>query len=104
MSGSVYQDARLRFCPAVGEIQRFQVVELYRPTSWGVVFTTRMADYRPPFTSENLQQVLERLNDVMVEAARLRKEVIRQLGEQRAGQQQYLTAARKRKTARTRRR
>jgi hypothetical protein len=37
---------------------------------------------------------------VLAEAARLRKEVIRQLGEQRAGQQQHLTPERKRKSSR----
>ena len=54
-----------------------------------------------PISAENLKVVLDRLNEVLSEAARLRKEVIRQLGEQRAGQQQHLsarpTAARKRK-------
>jgi hypothetical protein len=51
-----------------------------------------------PLASENLKQVLDRLNDVLAEAARLRKEVIRQLGEQRAGQQQHLSGSRKRKS------
>jgi len=45
-----------------------------------------------PITAENLKQVLDRLDEVLSEAARLRKEVIRQLGEQRAGQQQHLSA------------
>ena len=63
-----------------------------------------MADGTPP-NEENLRQVLDRLNDVLTEAARLRKEVMRQLGEQRAGQQQHLSPSRKRKTAsRTKRR
>jgi len=62
-----------------------------------------MVDDLTPITHENLQEVLERLNEVMVEAARLRKEVIRQLGQHRADQQQHLTATRKRKTARPRR-
>jgi hypothetical protein len=57
-----------------------------------------MADSRP-FSSENLQQVLDRLNEVMTEAARLRKEVVRQLGDNRAGQRQDLAAARRRKSA-----
>ena len=61
-----------------------------------------MADDGTPITSENLKQVLDRLNDVLAEAARLRKEVMRQLSEQRADQQQHVTAARKRKGARTR--
>jgi hypothetical protein len=45
-----------------------------------------------PISPENLKQVLDRLDEVLAEAARLRKEVIRQLGEQRAGQQQHLSA------------
>jgi len=59
-----------------------------------------------PISSEQLKQVLDRLNDVLAEAARLRKEVMRQLGEQRAGQQQHLSAPRKRRgrTARARKR
>jgi hypothetical protein len=61
-----------------------------------------MAD-GPPVSAETLKQVLDRLNDVLAEAARLRKEVIRQLGEQRAGQQQHLSAARKRRPARRKR-
>jgi hypothetical protein len=63
-----------------------------------------MADDRTPITSDNLKQVLDRLNDVLAEAARLRKEVMRQLGEQRAGQQQHVTPERKRKSAPKRRR
>ena len=55
-----------------------------------------------PITSENLKQVLDRLNDVLAEAARLRKEVMRQLSEQRAGQQQHVTTVRKRKATRKR--
>jgi hypothetical protein len=59
-----------------------------------------------PISSELLKQVLDRLNDVLAEAARLRKEVMRQLGEQRAGEQQHLSGARKRRgrTARARKR
>jgi hypothetical protein len=63
-----------------------------------------MADDQTPITSENLKQVLDRLNDVLAEAARLRKEVIRQLGEQRAWQQQHVTPARKRKSTAKRKR
>lgn len=57
-----------------------------------------------PISAETLKQVLDRLNDVLAEAARLRKEVVRQLGEQRAGQQQHLSGNRKRKPAAPRRR
>ena len=61
-----------------------------------------MADDRTPITSEHLKQVLDRLDDVLTEAARLRKEVVRQLTEQRAAQQQHVTT-RKRKRATQRR-
>ena len=57
-----------------------------------------MADDASPITSEHLKQVPDRLDDVLAEAARLRKEVVRQLTEQRAGQQQHVTP-RKRKRA-----
>jgi hypothetical protein len=56
-----------------------------------------MADERTPITPENLKEVLERLNDVLEEAARLRKDIIRQLSDQRAGHRQHLSPARKRK-------
>jgi arsenate reductase-like glutaredoxin family protein len=57
------------------------------------------ADERTPITSEKLKEVLDKLNDVLAEAARLRKEVIRQLADQRASQQQHVTATLKRKRA-----
>jgi len=47
-----------------------------------------------PISPDKLRQVLDRLDDVLAEAARLRKEVIRQLGEQRAGQRQHLSGVR----------
>jgi hypothetical protein len=75
-----------------------RLVELYGFKVLSVVFTARMADDGSPITSEHLKQVLDRLDDVLAEAARLRKEVVRQLTEQRAGQQQHVTA-RKRKRA-----
>jgi hypothetical protein len=58
------------------------------------------ADDGSPISSDKLRQVLERLNDVLAEAARLRKEVIRQLASDRASQQQHLSGGggRKRKT------
>jgi hypothetical protein len=55
-----------------------------------------MADNRTPISAEHLKQVLDRLDDVLAEAARLRTEVVRQLTEQRASQQQHVTT-RKRK-------
>ena len=57
-----------------------------------------MAEDGSPITSDHLKQVLDRLDDVLAEAARLRKEVVRQLTEQRADQQQHVTM-RKRKRA-----
>jgi len=55
------------------------------------------ADDGSPISSDKLRQVLERLNDVLAEAARLRKEVIRQLGTQKASQQQHLSSGGARK-------
>jgi hypothetical protein len=63
-----------------------------------------MAGDGSPVTSETLKHVLDRLNDVLAEAARLRSEVIRQLGEQRAGQQQHLSGTRTQKSDRKRQR
>lgn len=59
-----------------------------------------MADERMPITSEKLRQVLDRLNEVMTEAGRLRSEVMRQLADQRASQRQHLSVGGKRKAAR----
>jgi hypothetical protein len=61
-----------------------------------------MADDASPITSEHLKQVLDRLDDVLAEAARLRKEVVRQLTEQRANQQQHVTARRRKRATRAR--
>ena len=63
-----------------------------------------MADDRPPISPEDLKQVLDRLNEVLGEAARLRKEVMRQLSEQRGRQQQVPSKTRgvKRKPSRKR--
>jgi len=61
-----------------------------------------MADDGTPITSEHLKQVLDRLDDVLAEAARLRKEVVRQLTEQRANQQQHVTARRRKRATRPR--
>src|SRR5947209_4579029 len=72
--------------------------ELYGCALGGNLYGT-LADERSPITAENLKQVLDRLNDVLAEAARLRKEVIRQLSEQRGRQQQHLST-RKRKVTR----
>ena len=61
-----------------------------------------MADDRTPISAEKLKQALDRLNDVLSEAARLRTEVMRQLTDQRAAAQQHLSTG-KRKTARHKR-
>ena len=63
-----------------------------------------MADDRTPITPEKLKDVLDKLNEVLGEAARLRKEVIRQLSDQRASDEQLLSIARKRKRAARKRR
>ena len=51
---------------------------------------------RQTLTPERLAQLLAKLNDVMGEATRLRREITRQLDEQRRTIQQKLTPARKR--------
>ena len=61
-----------------------------------------MADDGAPITSQHLKQVLERLDDVLAEAARLRKEVVRQLTEQRANQQQHVTPRKRKRATRPR--
>ena len=64
-----------------------------------------MAQDPPPIDPDDLRQVLDRLDDVLGEAARLRKEVIRQLSEERGRQQQHISSkanSRKRKTSRKR--
>jgi hypothetical protein len=54
-----------------------------------------MAD-RQLLTPERLAQLLAKLNDVMTEADRLRREISRQLVEQRRATQQRVTPPRKR--------
>ena len=61
-----------------------------------------MADEGRPAGPEHLKQVLERLDEVLAEAARLRKEVVRQLTEQRADQQQHVTARKRPRVVRKR--
>jgi hypothetical protein len=62
-----------------------------------------MADERAPLTTENLREVLDRLNDVLEEAASLRKDVVRQLTEQGSADRQRISPAPKRKKARVKR-
>jgi hypothetical protein len=54
-----------------------------------------MPDRRDPLTPERLAALLATLDDVMAEAARLRREVTRQLADQRQATQQRVTSARK---------
>ena len=64
-----------------------------------------MAQDPPPIDPDDLRQVLDRLDDVLGEAARLRKEVIRQLSEERGRHQQHISSkanSRKRKPSRKR--
>ena len=58
-----------------------------------------MADERTTLGPEALSALLMKLDEVMVEAERLRREVSRQLAEQRAGQQQRITQPPRRKRA-----
>ena len=51
---------------------------------------------RQTLTPERLAQLLEKLNDVMGEATRLRREITRQLDDQRRTTQQKVTTPRKR--------
>ena len=56
-----------------------------------------MADH-DPLTPERLSELLNRLDEVMTEAARLRREITRQLNNQRRDQQQKVTVTGKRRT------
>jgi hypothetical protein len=55
-----------------------------------------MAD-NAPLTPERLSELLSRLDDVMSDAARLRKQITRQLNDRRRQDQQKLTTTRKRR-------
>jgi hypothetical protein len=62
-----------------------------------------MADERQTLGPEALSALLVKLDEVMAEAERLRREVSRQLAEQRADQQQRITQPpRRKRTARKR--
>jgi hypothetical protein len=58
-----------------------------------------MADERQTLSPEALSALLLKLDEVMTEAERLRREVSRQLAEQRADQQQRITEPPRRKRA-----
>ena len=55
-----------------------------------------MAD-NAPLTPERLSELLARLDEVMSDAARLRREINRQLSDQRRDNQQKVTVTRKRR-------
>jgi hypothetical protein len=55
-----------------------------------------MAD-NDPLTPERLSELLSRLDEVMTEAAHLRRQITRQLNNQRRDQQQKVTVTRKRR-------
>lgn len=58
---------------------------------------------KPLLTPERLTQLLTKLNEVMAEAERLRREVTRQLGEQRQSLQQKVSGRSGRRRAAKRR-
>jgi hypothetical protein len=55
---------------------------------------------RQPLTTDRLREVLDRLNDVLAEAQRLRDEITRKLAAQQQEQQQYLAPGGKRRRVR----
>ena len=50
-----------------------------------------------PLTPERLSELLARLDEVMTDAARLRRQITRQLNDQRRDEQQKVTVTRKRR-------
>ena len=50
-----------------------------------------------PLTPERLSELLARLDEVMSDAARLRRQITRQLSDQRRDDQQKVTVTRKRR-------
>jgi hypothetical protein len=50
-----------------------------------------MPDKRQTLPPERLREVLDRLNEVLAEAERLRDEITRQINEQHAEQQQHVS-------------
>lgn len=51
-----------------------------------------------PLTPERLSELLARLDEVMSDAARLRRQITRQLSDQRRDDQQKVTVTRKRRS------
>ena len=54
---------------------------------------------RQSLTADRLRDVLDRLNDVLTEAERLRDEITRKLAAQQQAQQQYLAPGGKKRRA-----
>jgi hypothetical protein len=79
-------------------------VELYALSTHRVSSAADMPDDRtsglPP---ERLAEVVAKLDQVMVEAQRLRREVTRQLAEQRGGQRQEVSPTRRKTSSKPRR-
>ena len=62
-----------------------------------VIVAGRMADHAP-LTPERLSELLSRLDEVMTDAARLRRQITKQINDQRREEQQKVTFTRKRRT------
>ena len=50
-----------------------------------------------PLTPERLSELLSRLNEVMTDAQRLRREITKQLNDQRRNEQQNVTVTKRRR-------
>jgi hypothetical protein len=74
---------------------RHRALELYLAHDDRLSFTPHMPARQDPLTPERLALLLDKLNEVMTEASRLRREVTRQLADQRRSLQQRLTPSRK---------
>jgi hypothetical protein len=77
-----------------------RALELYPAHDDRLSFTPHMPARPDPLTPERLALLLEKLNEVMAEASRLRKEVTRQFADQRRSLQQRLSTTRKKATKR----
>jgi hypothetical protein len=61
----------------------------------------RMGD-NTPLTPERLSELLARLDEVMTDAAKLRRQITRQLNDKRRGDQQKVTTTRRRRVKKQR--
>ena len=66
-----------------------------------VIVAGRMTDHAP-LTPERLSELLSRLDEVMTDAARLRRQITKQINDQRREEQQKVTETRKRRVAKQR--